>query len=376
MASPWTNVRPGRRRHGGLPADRYIAVPVTDAPRGQEAKVSPFSVVVTVFNDRVELAQLLDALEHQSCPPAEVVIVDGGSTDGTQELVRDWQPKSLEVRLLVEPGSNISAGRNVGIAAAKQQWVACTDAGCRPVREWLEAFEGALEDGDLLAGIYVVVGETPFEQALAAALYPSPDEIADQGTFVKTWLRVFGKRYEATHAATRSIAFTRHAWEAAGGFPEHVYAGEDPAFSQAVLRAGLRAELVPRASVKWRPRPTWRANARMYRTYARGSIATGAYSRHAIRALVWSALPGLGLCGGLPGRAVVVAFAAAYLSLPVRRARRSGIPATSWWRLPGVIAMKDLSQIAGAALGISDRLRGVAQPTPWGGQAQPLRQEA
>ena len=316
------------------------------------------SVVVTVRDDREELGLLLDALATQTALPSEVVIVDGGSTDGTRELAAGWRPDAFPVRLIDAPGANISAGRNVGIEAASTDWVACTDAGCRPVAGWLAAFEERREHADLLAGIYVVAGENDFERALAVALYPQPDEIGDGSPLVAAWQRLFGKRYEAERAATRSIAFTKDTWRAAGGFPEHVYAGEDPAFSQAVVEKGLRVELVPDAAVLWRPRPTWRANARMYHAYARGSVATGAYFRHLVRAAAWGAAPLLAARGGRLGRLAVLAWWAAYLSLPLRRAHRSGMPPRTWLLLPLVIALKDLSQIAGAAAGMADLTRG------------------
>ena len=314
-------------------------------------------MVVTVRDDRHELGLLLDALAAQERPPDEVVIVDGDSVDGTRELAAGWRPDTFPVRLIDAPDANISAGRNIGIEAAAGEWVACTDAGCRPVPGWLAAFDVCRDRADLLAGIYIVAGETDFERALAVALYPQPDEIGDSSAFVRVWQRLFGRRYEAERAATRSIAFTKRAWRAAGGFPEHVYAGEDPAFSQAVVAAGLRAELVPDAAVRWRPRPTWRANARMYFLYARGSLATGAYARHVARALAWGAAPLLATRGGRPGRTALLAWWAAYLSLPVRRAHRSGMSPASWWRLPLVIALKDLSQVAGAVAGAADVLR-------------------
>lgn len=338
---------------------------------GQQPAPAALSVIVTVRDDREELQLLLDALAAQTRPPTEVVIVDGGSTDGTRELAEGWRPDAFPVRLIDAPGANISAGRNIGIEAAEMDWIACTDAGCRPVEGWLAAFEARRGHADLLAGIYVVAGENPFERALAVALYPQPDEIDDHGPFVRAWQRLFGKRYEASHAATRSIAFTKEAWRAAGGFPEHVYAGEDPAFSQAVLSAGLRAELVPDAVVLWRPRPTWRANARMYRAYARGSVATGAYSRHLVRALAWGAAPALAVRGGRAGRLALLAWWAAYLSLPVRRARRNGMPPSTWWRLPLVIALKDLSQLAGAAAGVRDRITRGTDPSPSPAKAPP-----
>jgi hypothetical protein len=159
------------------------------------------------------------------------------------------------------------------------------------------------------------------------------------------------------------MAFSRAAWQAAGGFREHVYAGEDLAFSAAAVELGFRAALVEEATVRWRPRTTWAENARMFATYTRGDIRTKGRSRHLARLAAWTAGPLTFLKGGPAGKALVSAGAAAYLWLPMRRARRSLAP-SEWWRVPALVALKDLSQIAGAALGLIDAARGVSQPRP------------
>jgi glycosyltransferase involved in cell wall biosynthesis len=318
------------------------------------------SVVVTVRNDRAALGELLDALAGQERPPDEVVVVDGGSTDGTLEmLARAGGPTVVEL-----PGANISAGRNAGVREAANERIACTDAGCRPARAWVAALAGALEGAEFAAGVYRVDARTPFERCLAVALYPSVEEIGDASPLVALSHRLFGRGFDARHATGRSMAFTRAAWRAAGGFPEDLYAGEDVAFSAAVVDAGTAARLVPEAEVAWRPRPTWRANARMYRTYARGDVRRGSRRRHIARAATWAIAPVVAAAGPRSARVAVAAGAAAYLALPARRARHDRLPVLEWWRLPLLVAMKDLSQCAGAAQGLFDEVRGRPQPSP------------
>ena len=87
----------------------------------------------------------------------------------------------------------------------------------------------------------------------------------------------------------------------------------------------------------------------MYRTYARGDVRRGSVLTHALRASVWLGVLALALFGGRAGRLLAIGWLAAYVSVPLLRARTRGHGAAVAWRLPFVIAMKDLSQIAGAA---------------------------
>ncbi len=159
------------------------------------------------------------------------------------------------------------------------------------------------------------------------------------------------------------MAFSRAAWEEVGGFPEHVYAGEDLAFSAAAIDRGFSPTLVEEAAVYWRPRTTWLATAAMFATYTRGDIRTRGRGRHVARLGAWCAGPALVARGGVAGRLLVAGGAAAYLWLPMRRARRS-LPAREWWRIPLLVALKDLAQLGGAAVGLVDAVRGVPQPPP------------
>jgi cellulose synthase/poly-beta-1,6-N-acetylglucosamine synthase-like glycosyltransferase len=323
------------------------------------------AVVVTVRDDRDQLAELLAALAAQTHPPDEVVVVDGGSNDGTLELLADARDRGLLPLVIIDaPGANIAAGRNVGIEAASYDRVALTDAGCRPHPDWLASIFNALDHADFVGGTYRIDARTPFEQCLAVALYPSPEEIGASSTMLALSHRLFGRAFEIGLSTGRSMGFTRAAWAIAGGFREDLYAGEDVNFSTTVVSAGLRAQLVPAAEVAWRPRMTWRANAVMYRTYARGDVRRGRRGRHLVRALGWTTAPVIAITGPPAARAAVAAAVAAYVGLPGARAVKVGLPPREWWRLPLLVAMKDLAQVVGAAEGLGDALHGRAQPAP------------
>jgi glycosyltransferase involved in cell wall biosynthesis len=321
------------------------------------------SLIVTVRNDRQGFAELLEGIAAQTEMPDEIVIVDGGSEDGTLQELDVRRADLPPVRVLVAPEANIAAGRNIAVREARHDWIACTDAGCRPVPGWLAAFRHAAERADIAAGTFVVEAETPLDRAVACAHYPVLEEVHDSNPLVRLSHRLFGRDFRAEQAGGRSMAFSRAAWDDAGGFREHVHAGEDLAFSAAAIERGFRPMLVEDATVYWRPRTTWFETARMFATYTRGDIRTKGRTRHLARLAAWCGGSALVMRGGTPGRTVVAAGAAAYLWLPMRRARRS-LPVNEWWRVPALVALKDLSQLAGAAVGLVDAGRGVPQPRP------------
>jgi len=91
------------------------------------------SIVIPVLNEVCSLPQLLTVLTTQTVQPVEVIIVDGGSTDGTPDLVRTWAAThpQLPVRLLPNPQRHIPHALNLGIAAAQGEIIVRLDGHAR-----------------------------------------------------------------------------------------------------------------------------------------------------------------------------------------------------------------------------------------------------
>jgi glycosyltransferase involved in cell wall biosynthesis len=327
----------------------------------------PIAVVLTVLDDREDLQGTLTALDDQRYAPDELIFVDGGSTDGTRELLAEWTGSRDWARVLDAPGTNISEGRNLGVEEAAAGWIACTDAGCRPDPGWLEAFATARAGSDFLAGVWIVDGHSAFERCVGIAGHPAVEEIESPSVLVRVSQKLFGRSYSTDQATGRSMAFTRRAWEAAGRFPTRLYAGEDVAFSRAVHEAGMRTAMVPMARVRWRPRGGWVATARMYFSYARGDIRTPPRRAHTVRAVGLAIAVALLVLLGPVGLIPVAAGVALYLAHPYSRAIRSPIPSHEYiWRIPLLVAHKDLANLAGAGVGLIDMALGRRQPRPGG----------
>lgn len=230
------------------------------------------SIITTVLNEAESIEILLDSLARQTRQPDEVVIVDGGSTDGTLAKINGFaQAAEIPLKVLSLPGANISQGRNLAIAASHGSLIAATDAGVRLENDWLEQllapFAGN-DPPDAVGGFFVSAPQSTFELALGATTLPSAEEI-DRATFCPS---------------SRSIIFRREVWQAVGGYPEWLDYCEDLLFDFALLDAGYTLGFAPRAIARFRPRPTLGAFFSQYYRYARGDGKADFWRyRHLIR---------------------------------------------------------------------------------------------
>jgi len=87
------------------------------------------AVVIPAFNRAHTLKRALDSVFGQTRMPDEVILVDDGSTDHTQELSAQYP----ELHYLQQPNRGVSAARNLGVKAANSEWVAFLDSD----DEWL-----------------------------------------------------------------------------------------------------------------------------------------------------------------------------------------------------------------------------------------------
>ena len=216
----------------------------------------PVTVIVTVRNEAVTIDALVDSLQHGSRVPDEIVIADGGSTDGTYERLQARGAADARLRALRAPG-NRSVGRNAAIRAARHAVIACTDAGVEVAPEWLVELTRRFEEDptvDVVAGFYQPAGATWFERAAGVVSAPSLREI-NPARFLPS---------------TRSIAFRRTAFDRVGGFDESLAHNEDTPFALALKRSGCKFAFAPEAIVRWRPRGTLRAFLHQHRRFGFG----------------------------------------------------------------------------------------------------------
>ena len=195
------------------------------------------SVVSPVLNERDQIEQFVGALLAQTVPPTEIVIADGGSTDGCREILDELAAAHPSLRVIEGPGG-ISENRNAAIAASGHEIVACVDAGCTPEPDWLEKITAPFGAGeDWVSGFYLPEGESLRSTCAGLVLMSvreevNPDYIIPPGA---------------------SQAFRKKVWTRVGGFPEGMSAAEDTLFGERARAAGFLPFFEGDAVVRWRP---------------------------------------------------------------------------------------------------------------------------
>jgi glycosyltransferase involved in cell wall biosynthesis len=227
---------------------------------GDGVTVLPVSVVIPARNEEATLGALLASLNGQAAAPAEVVIVDAGSTDGTVGVARAHASSFATV--VVEAGAATPGrARNVGVAAATQDWVAFIDAGTVVSPQWLhELWAVQLRDGaQVVSGSCEVAPRSWFEEGAVIAHLPAK-------------ARVEGGL--ARFPSVPGSLVHRSAWEAAGGFPD-LRAGEDLVFLERLGALGATTAVAPSATYSWSFVATAGEAFRRYRLYSKHNVFAG-----------------------------------------------------------------------------------------------------
>ena len=210
-------------------------------------------------NEEETILDWLESLESQSRTPDEVIIVDGGSTDRTVELIREFMRRSrLNIRLIEAPGANIAQGRNIAIRNSKYDIIASTDAGCRLHSHWLENIIKPFEEDpsvDVVSGVYLPWYENEFQEVAGYIIFPEVDKL-DPQKFLPS---------------SRSVAYKKEAWKRIGGYPECLYTAEDTLFDLKLKKLGMKFVLAKDAIVYWRVRRNLKEIFKQHFNYAKGN---------------------------------------------------------------------------------------------------------
>lgn len=198
----------------------------------------PFvSVVIPVRNDGDRLQKCLSALYFQRYPYSqfEVIVVDNNSTEDLYSLCLQFP--NVRYCQELKPGNN--AARNKGIAEAKGEIIAITDADCIPEQDWLTEGVRSLMQNPHTG---IVGGAIQF---FCRGDRPNPVEYVDSIHYLQQETYITQQHY----VAGANLFTKRRVFEYVGEFEERMLNMGDKEWSQRVYAAGFEIVYCPTAIV-------------------------------------------------------------------------------------------------------------------------------
>jgi glycosyltransferase involved in cell wall biosynthesis len=164
------------------------------------------SIIIPIFNEASNLPGLLEAIMAQTLKPDEVIFVDSGSTDKTDQILTKFSNGSIFIRHIKNLGGMPGGNRNKGILESKYDWIAFIDAGIIPSNNWLEELMRCVKNNNArsIFGKCQFTGTTSFSHAVCAVSYGC-----------------------TSHPVIPASIFHKDIFKVVGLFPENLRAGED-----------------------------------------------------------------------------------------------------------------------------------------------------
>ena len=232
---------------------------------GGNDPVPRVSVIVPVLNEAPHIARCLDGLLAQDYPAhaLEILVVDGGSDDGTLDIVRAYARRTSQVHLLRNPARNAAVALNVGLHQSQGDIVIRVDGHTFVAPDYVRQCVYYLlsSDADAVGGVLRPIGDTPTGEVIAAVMAhplgggPAPFRHARHPMWVDT---------------VYLGAWRRETLLSLGGFDPRLEANEDYELFYRLRRAGGRILCHPDIRSQTVVRATFAALWRQYLRYGRG----------------------------------------------------------------------------------------------------------
>lgn len=106
------------------------------------------SVIIPTYNNGKYLQQCLDSVSHQTYRNLEIIVVDDGSTDDTQEILEHCREKDHRLRVFYQENKGVGVARNVGLSMASGDYIAFIDSDDWVNKDYLQKLYVTLKKHD------------------------------------------------------------------------------------------------------------------------------------------------------------------------------------------------------------------------------------
>jgi len=183
-----------------------------------------FSVVIPLYNKRAYIGRAIQSVLDQTYSPDEIIIVDDGSTDGSNSEVEKFE--SEKICLISQPNSGVGAARNRGVKEAKNDFIAFLDADDEWKIDFLATILSLLDDypgcGAYACGSEIINGYHEIYNTTPSSLEPLPW----RGKITNYFYHIqYGGLLHSSSIMVPKVVLNK-----LKGFPEGISMGEDRLF--------------------------------------------------------------------------------------------------------------------------------------------------
>jgi succinoglycan biosynthesis protein ExoA len=227
------------------------------------------SIIIPMRNEADFVEQLAEDIAAQDIDePFEVLVADGGSTDGSPQLLREAADRAdLDLKLLQNPQGHASAALNVCIREASGDLIVRLDCHTRYPPDYVRRCVEALRETGAanVSGVFTPIGRTRMERAVACAL--------DSPFGGHNWTRKLGIGGRVEVDTNYLGAFPKEAIKRVGLYDEGLVIVEVEDLNLRLRKAGGRVLLDPEIRSFYYPRGSLRDVFRQYYRYGYWKVA-------------------------------------------------------------------------------------------------------
>jgi len=177
------------------------------------------SVVIPAYNRRSYIRETLESVFAQTFRDFEVIVVDDGSTDGTEEVLALYGDR---IRSFRQDNRGPSAARNLGVRHARGRWIAFQDSDDLSANDHLESLFGFVEKHPGYGMVFANGGYLGGPEHGRETIVPrnSSRRVAAKGV-------TLGDLFEKGIFRVQASLIAKSTLEEVGGFDESIRIGED-----------------------------------------------------------------------------------------------------------------------------------------------------
>lgn len=221
------------------------------------------TVVIPAFNEADFIEDCVSTVTAQTYSNLQIIVIDGGSTDGTDHIVKNLAVDDRRIELIHNPRRLIPISLNLAVAEARGQWLVRIDAHSTVPTDYVARAVKHLATGEWggVGGRKDGVGRTPAGAAVAVAMgsrFGVGNSTYHHGEHTQVVDHIPFGCYPVD--VIRSV----------GGWDENLAVNQDFEFDQRVRKAGHELLFDPELRIMWHCRQSLGDLYRQYRRYGNG----------------------------------------------------------------------------------------------------------